>query len=624
VKLLLTNAISAREMSSLRSAIAAAEGMQPPLVTPLIGEAKEVLVRLEEENKVKSGLVTAIASRDRNALATWIAKAQAMGMDCNESRQAAALKSRLEEEDRAMDALQKAVSARDVDALNAALSKCSNMGMESAEISSGRTLLNVLVAERSAKVAITDAIRARELNALISALSHASSLGLGASAPEVAEGIQMKNVLEAEAAAIKALDTATEASNLVAIETAIANATGLGLRPDQCPSLESALAMRDTLVAENKCRSDLTAAIAGNDNSILSKVLAEASRLGLTGPLVEEARAKNKALGARSDTLDRLSSVASSDILADLADALAEAERMGLASTPEATAAAAKMERLREENALMEELDRLTRTATTANQQELSRVVAQAMRMGLNSKFPDRMGAAKARAKALGEEVQFTMKVEVSFRNNDMNALQEALNDATAARINTAFGQKKLQELVHRQTVTRNLEEALASKNQEAVKSLLQEAKECGLHNETVNQAVLFADRAGIEAKLYVTFKQAESDMDLKRLNDAIESAIELGLRTAEVENAQRVRAQLEIYDSAASDMTAATQVVVVKLESGIVDSDLTSLKQAVVKAQTVREYPPPPPYIPTLTLHSSLSFILMAVECSCGMEASC
>jgi hypothetical protein len=598
VKNLLQNAISAREMSSLKSAIAAAESMQPPISTPLIGEAKAVLARLEEENKVKSELVSAIGSRNRAALTEWLAKAQEMGMDCNETRQATALKARLEEEDLANQQLEKAVTARDLDTLTAALNKCSNMGLESANIASARTLLAVLQAEADAKVAVLEAVRLRELNGLISALNHAASLGLSASIPEVAEGNKLKTILENEAAAVVALDTAIDARALAAIEEAISRATSAGLSVEQCSSLESAISLRDTILSENRCLEALSAALTGNDNQVLAQALAEASRLGLSGQIVEDARSKSKALGERSETLDRLSVMASGDVLEDLAAALAEAEKMGLASTPEALAAVAKMDRLKEEQAVVDELTSLTASATTATQQQLSRVIAQAMRMGLNTKHPEVMGAAKARAKALGEEVQFTMKVEVAFRNNDLAALKEAISDATAANINVAMGEKKMQELESRQQITAALKEAIAAKNKDEVARLYQQALDCGLHNETVNQAKLFADRAGVEAKLYEDFQTAESSMNLQALNAAIETAIQLGLRSAEVEKAEQARSRLEVFDNAASDITAATQVVAVKLESGIVESDLALLKQAIAKAQGVRVSPPPPPLL--------------------------
>jgi hypothetical protein len=588
VKNLLQNAITAREMSSLKSAIVAAESMQPPLATPLIGEAKAVLARLEEENKVKSGLVAAIGSRSRAALAEWLAKAQDMGMDCNETRQASALKARLEEEDLAYEQLDKAVAARDLDSLTAALNKCSNMGLESPNIASARTLLSVLQAESDAKVAIVEAIRVRELNGLISALNHAASLGLTGDTPEVLDGNKLKTVLENEAAAIVALDAAIDSRALGSIEEAIKRATAAGLTAEHCSSLESALSLQDTIMTENACFEALAGAIAGNDNRVLAQALAEASRLGLSGQVVDDARAKSKALGERSETLDRLSVVASGDILADLAEALAEAEKMGLASTPEAMAAVAKLDRLKEEQTVVDELANLTATATTATQQQLSRVIAQAMRMGLNTKHPEVMGAAKARAKALGEEVQFTMKVEVAFRNNDMSAMKDAISDATAASINVSFGQKKMQELEHRQQITAALKEAIAAKNKAEVATLYQQALDCGLHNETVNQAKLFADRAGLESKLYADFQTAESAMNLQALNAAIETAIQLGLRSPEVERAEQARSKLEVFDNAANDITAAIQVVVVKLESGIVEGDLSSLKHAIAQAEAV------------------------------------
>ena len=604
VKQLLQNAITQREMSSLKSAIAAAEDMQPPLSSSLIAEAKEVLLRLVEENKVKSDLTAAIAKRDRGALASLLQKAASMNMDCNETRQASALVARLEEEDRATEALRKALTARDMDALEGALSKCSSMGLENADVTAGKALLKQLAAERDARAAISEAMKARDMKALVAALSQAAAVGVPGNAPEVAAGNDLKVVLENEAAAKAALDSAAEGNNLAALEAAITRATSAGLTAATCSSLESAMAMRDSLLAEKNCRAALQDAIKANDSRLLAKSLAEASRLGISGPDVEEARTKSKALGARSDTLDRLSAMASSDMLEDIAAALAEAERMGLSETAEAQAAIAKRDRLREERSLLEELERVTRTATTANQQELSRLVAQAMRVGLTTKYPEQMAAAKARAKALGEEVQMTMKIEVAFRNNDMSSLREIISEAAANGLSTAFGEKKMEELTERQAITASLETALHAKDKDQVLDLLARATEAGLSNETVNQARLFADRAGLEDRLNQALDKAEREMDLKALNAALETAIEMGIRTPAVEKAQQSRSRLEVFDNAASDITAAAQVVVVKLESGIVAGDLAALEAAIAKAQALN---PPPEWTPLVTAKANL-----------------
>jgi hypothetical protein len=54
------------------------------------------------------------------------------------------------------------------------------------------------------------------------------------------------------------------------------------------------------------------------------------------------------------------------------------------------------------------------------------------------------------------------------------------------------------------------------------------------------------------------------------------------------VEKVWQSGAKLEVFDNAASDITAAAQVVGVKLESGIVSGDLAALEPAIAKAQEV------------------------------------
>lgn len=609
IKALLQNAITSRDMSSLRSAIHAAEAMSPAITTPLIEEAKSVLHRLDSENKVKTELSNAAAgtgSRDKTkaALITLIQKAKEMGMDCNETRQAIAILTRFDDEDKAVADLKKAIADRHFDSLHAALQKLEAMGMDVPEIATAKQLKEAMIKEHLAVKAISEAVKNRELSALVTALSKATAVGIKATAPEFVEGTKLKAALEAEKAAENALEAATESRDMAKITKAIADATKIGLTKSSCTALEYCLDMEATLKKEAEVNALLSAAIDKDDADGLAKALAEASRIGLTGKVVETARGKNKALGARNETLDRLSFMASGDMVEDLRAAIAEADKMGLKDTPEGIAAKAKLDRLEEEKKLIAELKKLTATATSANFQHLSKVIGQCTRMGLQSKYDVEVNAAKAKAQTFKAEADFALHVATAVRGDDMEALVECIATAKAAGVNTHFGEKKITELNQRREVTKDLGPALSSKNTDAILVLLAKADKLGLSNDTVDEARSFASRAQAEAQLYTDLEQSTVQYDLKRLDDALRRAIELGLKTPPVEKAQHFRVELEVIDAAVKEVTAACQVVVVKLESGIKDADIVPVSEAIAK---VRALNPPADWSPLVSADATL-----------------
>lgn len=609
IKALLQNAIASRDMSSLRSSIQAAESMSPPISTPLIEEAKAVLHRLDAEKNVKTELTTAASgtgSREatKATLTALVQKAKDMGMDCNETRQAIAILTRFDDEDKAVADLKKAIADRHYDSLHASLQKLEAMGMDVPEIATAKQLKDLMMKEHLAVKAITDAIKGRELSSLVTALSKASAIGIKPSAPEFEEGTKLKAILENEKSCEAALEAATDSRDLAKITQAIAEANKIGLTRSSCSALEYCLDMEATLKREAEVSAMLTAAIAKDDPDDLSKALAEASRIGLNNSLVETARGKNKALGARNETLDRLSFMASGDMLDDLKAAIQEAEKMGLKDTPEAIAAAAKLDRLEEEKKLIAELKGLTVHASSSNYQALSKTLGQCMRMGLQSKYEAEISAAKAKSDSFKAEADFAILVETAMRGDDMESLVECIATAKASGVNTAYGEKKVTELNERRRITAELAPALAAKDTDAILVLLAKAKALGFSNATVDDAESFASRAQKEGELYANLEQATVDYDLKNLDNALRHAVELGIHTAPVKKAQEFRKELEVIDAAVREVTAACQVVVVKLESGISEADVVPVIEAIAK---VRSLNPPADWGPLMTADATL-----------------
>ena len=629
IKALLQHAIDSRDMSSLRSAIQAAEAMSPPVTTPLIEEAKAVLHRLDSEKKVKTELTSAASSTGsreatKASLTSLVAKATEMGMDCNETRQAIAILTRFEDEDKAVADLKKAISDRHFDSLHAALQKLEAMGMDVPEIATAKQLKEVMMKEHLAVKAINDAIQGRELSSLVTALSKASAIGIKSSAPEFEEGTKLKAVLETEKATMEALEAATDSRDMAKITKAIADATKIGLTRSSCSALEYCLDMEATLKKEAEVNAMLTAAIDKDDVDGLALALAEASRIGLNNSLVETARGKNKALGARNETLDRLSFMASGDMLDDLRAAVAEAEKMGLKDTPEGIAAAAKLDRLEEEKKLISELKRLTASANSSNFQALSKALGQCMRMGLQSKYDAEVSAAKAKSDSFKAEADFAIHVETAMRGDDMEALVECIATAKTAGVNVTFGEKKVTELNERRQITTELGSALAAKDTNAIVALLAKAKVLDFSNATIDDAESFASRAQAEGTLYANLEQATVEYDLKSLDNALRHAVELGIHAPQVKKAQEFRVELEVIDAAVREVTAACQVVVVKLESGISDADIVPVIDAIAKVRTLK---PPADWGPLMsadaTLETYRAHIATSIELKAALKSS-
>lgn len=223
VTLLLVTAIAAKELNGLKSAIAAAHSMSPPFESPLLFEAKAVVERLELEIAAKHALNTAIAARDLIALSEAIAKADSLGLVCNELQQAMALKVRIQQENDCIAKLMEATKKRNSKDLNTYISLATELGIESRPQVKEATVLRDILnseerknAERAAEEAaqkaalekaqskrremlevarlqLVAAIESNDYEQLNAAVQTAIEKGLSNSTPEV---IQAQNMLK--------------------------------------------------------------------------------------------------------------------------------------------------------------------------------------------------------------------------------------------------------------------------------------------------------------------------------------------------------------------------------------------------------------------------------------------
>jgi len=127
---LLQSAIAAKELNSLKSAVSAAYSMNPPFQCNLVFEAQAIIERLEAELATKNALIQAINSRDLKALSQAIAQAESLGLVCNEIQQAVALKARIEQERDCIARLEEAVRTRNFKELNLYISRAVELGID--------------------------------------------------------------------------------------------------------------------------------------------------------------------------------------------------------------------------------------------------------------------------------------------------------------------------------------------------------------------------------------------------------------------------------------------------------------------------------------------------------------
>jgi hypothetical protein len=226
---LLVSAIAAKELNSLKSAIAAAKSMSPSFECPLLFEAMAVVERLEAEIAAKNALNKAISLRDVDALSAAIAKAESLGLVCNELQQAVALKARIKTENDCIAKLEAATKAKNFNDLNKYIAEAAELGLDSLkQVKDAHVIRDILNSEErknaervaaekaqaeamekaqfkrkevleQARLQLTGAIASNDHEQLNAALQRAIEQGLGNNHPDVAQAQNMlknKNQLE--------------------------------------------------------------------------------------------------------------------------------------------------------------------------------------------------------------------------------------------------------------------------------------------------------------------------------------------------------------------------------------------------------------------------------------------
>ena len=594
---LLTGAIEARDKHALQSAVAAAGSMKPPFDPPAIAQAKSLITKIEEEEKVLKALKDATAKRDRDLLTKLLLEADHLDLhDKDEVRHATVLKERLDEEAAAVEALREAIKTKDANKLQGFLSRCQEMGINAPEIAEAKALMEKLAAEGAARTQLTEAVATRKLAPIISAIDKATKVGLSVSEKPFADATALKATLEGEIAASKGLEAALEAREIGAINAALERASSLGL--EKYPEYEAVLAnakeMKSTLEKENACKTELKAAVSKGEDA-LAAALATASSLGLTGPEVDAAQAAIAKIHAKAGAAGALKGAATSNDVAAVEAAIAKGKAEGI-SGADMAAAEARLAQLKAKADGEKGLIASLVAATASNDLTgLSASLAQANKLGLATKYPAEIAAAKECVKRLMAQDEARSALAEAVKAGDVADIETAIGKMEASKCGPSEitqAKSDLANAKYQADIYVKIDAAIAASDDEGLLRLVEDAEAHGLKGPKITQAKVLSNRTKAieDAKEKIAQGSAKSDLGL--LNEGLEMAIQLGLNTPETATATELRDMLQENEAKFDELKAAMKTLKIKTESpsGIVASDIAPLEAvfASAKAQAV------------------------------------
>jgi len=321
---LLENAIASRDLNALKSAVAAAASINPPVNTPLTAQAQDIIGKLEAEIAVKAGLTSAINARNLSSLKEFLTKGQQINLSGPEMQQGVALRDRLEEEVRVIDAVKAAASRKNLDELNTCLNKCAELGLSAhPDVAAANEVKKSILASQGAaeqerqrqndaaaaskremamqttKRRLSQANASKNMNELNAALQEAIQLGLSDAEVTQAQALvgQLNGAGDARSllmAVIQVLVVKAESgiyeADLLPLKGALASAEQLAQTTGEFPELADARTALKVYQKHIQARVDLDAAIAANERLTLRRAVDFAENLEMTLSTLETAK----------------------------------------------------------------------------------------------------------------------------------------------------------------------------------------------------------------------------------------------------------------------------------------------------------------------------------------------
>lgn len=154
-------------------------------------------------------------------------------------------------------------------------------------VKEARKLKERLEDERRVTTLCTEAVKARDLNELKGACKAADDIAFDS--PVVREAKKLRDIMEKEKAAVKRIRDAIDARSLDDIVSALANADTLGKYVVETDTYNSAVSLKERIEQENAARKALQKAVAARSLPDLTAALAKCGELGLVEDLVKDA-----------------------------------------------------------------------------------------------------------------------------------------------------------------------------------------------------------------------------------------------------------------------------------------------------------------------------------------------
>jgi len=199
VKQMLKEAIQAADRSALESALEAAKEMNM-MKDDVVSRAKKALETIEKQKGVSAELRAAIDKRDIKALTAAIKKADALSMaEASENMDAKSLKAKLEEEQKAINDTNAAIKKKDVAAIKKLLVVLAELGLENDPVTKKAQEIAKSEAKRSAaaqeqmrqlQMRLTDAMESLDLSALERYIRQAIDIGFRGGAVDEANKLR--------------------------------------------------------------------------------------------------------------------------------------------------------------------------------------------------------------------------------------------------------------------------------------------------------------------------------------------------------------------------------------------------------------------------------------------------
>ena len=584
-------AVKARDLAELKSACKAAEEMSPPFVHPAVTEAIALRDLMEKEREAIKKLKTAITERSLENLVAAIEAGTPFGAfvtDTDTYKEAGVLKERLEQEAVAKKALSKAIKSKKLEALQAALQQCADLGLEDDQVKEGLALKETLEEQQKMLDELAEAIKERTAEALAAALKRCRKVNVPDDHPLVVEAAGIETKLKDEKEIEEELAAAADSKDEARIEKALKKSRKMEM--PETPGVKKANKALEGIKAEAEALTALKAATKGGKPAPLLAALAKAGELGLEGPIVDAAKEAISKLGAATEALGRLDAAVNACDIPAIEAGIAECEGHGMGDEETVVTARDAKKRINKQNKAAAALE------AAIDARERGPVVdgiAKAEELGCGKRFEELIARGAALIVLLDLEESLIKEFKKLGERDDEEGLDAAEARAKAADCSPAVFKacdKARAVIDGRKDFISRLNDALEAdeKDKDLIAALLEEAKERGIANAKTEQANNVLNREKQLKETKKALKKAIKAGDERALAEAIKAATEMGHGGEDVAKAKEMQARLGEEKELSSGVRAALKAVMVKAEgkNGVTAKDLQPLLDAMEDAK--------------------------------------